>query len=146
MGTICTPSQTYRLLDTDARNVGEPSYVVFLLLCGAFSERIILFDRKILKKRRSRMAKKLVMFALKWGGCFPESNISTSHVRWNKTPPTGHIDTDRIKQRDNPLFHPIGQNSLLIPPCFYRNLLSHFRTISEGVKTEKIPIAYLYFT
>jgi hypothetical protein len=55
-------------------------------LSSAFSERIVLFDRKILEKRRSRMAKKLIMFTLIVGGCFPEHNIGTSKVRWNMSP------------------------------------------------------------
>jgi hypothetical protein len=49
--------------------------MTFSFLSSAFSERIILFDRKIWKKRRSRMAKKLIIFALKVGYAF-QSKIS----------------------------------------------------------------------
>jgi hypothetical protein len=44
-------------------------------LSSAFSERIILFDRKACKKIRIKVPKKLIMFALKVGDAF-QSKIS----------------------------------------------------------------------
>jgi hypothetical protein len=58
-------------------------------LSSAFSERIILFDRKAWKKRRSRMAKKLVMPALKVKHAFQIKISALQRSNWNKSPAAG---------------------------------------------------------
>jgi hypothetical protein len=73
------------LLILESRNQLR-SRMSFSFLSSAFSERKIRFDRKIRKKNRSRMAKKLIMFALKVGEAF-QSTISALQRSDGISPP-----------------------------------------------------------
>jgi hypothetical protein len=70
----------------------SPQQDLILLFGSAFSDRIILFERKAWNKRRIKMAKRLIMFALKVGDAF-QSTISALQRSDGISPPTGQSST-----------------------------------------------------